>query len=319
MMKRPVGAQWLALASVLLLVLALGPSTALAQSKVGTAGMNFLQIVPTARVAGMGGAFVAVADDASSLCYNPAGLAWMNRREGVFGYTDYPADIMLQYAGVVVPVSPVVGVVGFAATALTMDDMYITTPVDSDVTGTGRRFTCGDVAVQLSYARMLTDRFSAGLSLRYIQEDLEDEKASGVGADIGTFYDTHWNTVKVGMNISNFGPDMKFIEESFPQPLNFTVGLSVEPLSDEMQRLILGFEGSHPNDNEERAAVGGEYTIYQMLSLRGGYKINYDAETWSAGVGVQVPLGMMKVKVDYSYTDFGKLTDIHRATLGISL
>lgn len=319
MMKRLTGAQSLAAVLVLFLTVVLLPGTLLAQSKVGTAGMQFLEIATTARVAGMGEAFVAVADDASSLRYNSAGLAWLAGREALFSHTDYPADIKLEYAGVVAPLSPVLGVVGFAATALTMDDMYITTPIDSDVTGTGRHFTCGDVALQLSYARMLTDRFSAGLSLRYIQEDLEDETASGIGADIGTLYDTHWNTVKVGMNISNFGPDMKFIEESFPQPLNFTVGVSVEPLSDEMHRLILAFEGSHPNDNEERAAVGGEYTIYQMLSLRGGYKINHDAETWSAGVGVQVPLGVMRVKVDYSYTDFGKLTDIHRATLGIGL
>ncbi|KPJ54019.1 hypothetical protein AMJ39_02350 [candidate division TA06 bacterium DG_24] len=318
-MNRLVGAQSLAAASALLIVLALSPCAVLAQSKVGTAGMQFLEVGTTARVAGMGEAFVAVADDASALRYNSAGLAWLEGREAIFGYTDYPADITLQYAGAIAPISPVIGTVGIAVTSLTMDDMVVTTPVDSDVTGTGRHFTAGDVAVQLSYARMLTDRFSAGLSVRFIQEDLEDESAQGIGADIGTLYDTHWNTVKVGMNISNFGPDMKFVEESFPQPLNFTVGVSVEPISDELHHLILGFEGSHPNDNEERAAVGGEYTVYQMLSFRGGYKINYDAETWSAGVGVQVPLGVMGVKVDYSYTDFGYLSDIHRATLGISL
>ncbi len=286
------------------------------QSKVGTAGLMFLEICPSARVAGMGEAFIAIADDASALFYNPAGCAWMEKMEWLSTATQYPAGIYHYWSGFVYPVSPSWGVIGVSSTALTMDYMTETTHLRPE--GTGRKFTCYDGAVQLSYARKLTTKFSTGMSIKWITESLADEQVQTIAADLGTMYETEFRGMKIGMCISNFGPDAKYVVESFPLPMNFKVGLSLYLFKSEMQSLIFAAEGSHPNHNEEQAALGGEYSYKNMFFLRGGYKVNYDAEAWSAGAGFRIPMGPAKLNLDASYTDFGYLTAQNRVSLKIT-
>jgi hypothetical protein len=98
----------------------------------------------------------------------------------------------------------------------------------------------------------------------------------------------------------------------------FKVGISAVPLDQPPHKFIIDAEGSHPNHNEEQAIVGGEYSLNDMLFLRGGYKFNYDAETWSAGAGFKFSVGDMALTLDYGYSDFTHLTELHRATLGLS-
>ncbi len=286
-----------------------------AQSKVGTAGLMFLEIAPTARVAGMGEAFVAIADDASALFYNPAGAAWIEERQLLTGTTQYPADIYLHHASLVYPISEMWGTFGISSTALTMDRMLETTVMAPE--GTGREFGCYDGAVQISWARKLTTKFSSGISFKWITESLADEQVQTIAGDIGTMYETGFRSLRVGMMISNFGPDIKYLVESFPLPMNFKVGLSFEPFNTGTHRLIVDAEGSHPNHNVEQAIIGGEYSYKETLFLRGGYKIAYDAETWSVGAGFRVPLGAIQSKLDVSYTDFGYLQDVKRVSLNL--
>ncbi len=305
---------WQRLVGLISVVVLVVPVSLYGQSKVGTAGAQFLEIAPSARVAGMGEAFVAITDDASGLFYNPAGPAWLSQRELLTNGTQYPAGINVYYTGLLFPTTRF-GVVGGSFTALIMDDMPITTPFHPE--GTGENFTCSEYAAQLTYSRMLTERFSTGLSVRYVQSYLEEESAWGVSGDVGTLYDTGFKTIKMGMCISNFGPDMIYITESFPLPMNFKVGVSFEPIHGGMHHLVVDIEGHHPNHNVEQGIVGGEYSFRNMFFLRGGYKINYDAETWSTGIGFALPLGGTIIKVDAAYTDFGFLTDIKRISLGM--
>ena len=74
-------------------------------TKVGTTAANILQVGAGARAVSMGSAFVAVADDITSMYWNPAGIARLSRAEAVFSHTRWIADISYQYAGVAVPLS----------------------------------------------------------------------------------------------------------------------------------------------------------------------------------------------------------------------
>jgi len=294
-----------------------------AQTKVGTAGEQFLKIGVSARVAGMGEAFVAIADDPSAIFYNPAGLSKLKRIEVLANHTALPAEIKYDFAGLVYPLPGFGGVLGAHGMALWMDDMEETEPLAAGDHWTGRYFTTKIYAGGLTYARDLTDKFSIGITVRYIEdrladykEDWLDEKANGLGGDVGTLYDTHFKSFKVGMSITNFGPDMKFIKESYPLPMNFKVGISFQPIYTTDHRLLIDMEGAHPNDNEERAIVGGEYTFRDLFSVRGGFKINYDTERFSVGTGFKVPAGPVKIKVDYAYTDWHYLSSMQRFSLG---
>jgi hypothetical protein len=66
--------------------------------KVGTVGMQFLKLGVDARAIGMGEAYTAVTDDISSVFWNPAGLAPSFQNQVFFSHTNWPADIMQEYA-----------------------------------------------------------------------------------------------------------------------------------------------------------------------------------------------------------------------------
>ncbi len=87
--------------------------------------------------------------------------------------------------------------------------------------GTGRTFIAADFAAGLSYAQSLTDKFSVGSTVKFLQENLADEVAHGWAVDVGTFYETGWRSLTLAMIISNFGPDMQFISTPFPMPIVF--------------------------------------------------------------------------------------------------
>lgn len=302
--------------AIVLLALLLGLAAgAAAQSKVGTAGEQFLKIGVSARAMGMAEAFVAVANDASALFYNPAGLARLTRREVLATHTPFPAGIYHEFAGVVWPVSKSSGTWGVSFTALTMDDMKRTVPLAADDHWDGTYFSASSYAAGVSYSRSLTHRFSTGVTLKLIRDVLDDKRAMGIGGDVGTLYDLGFRKTQVGMAITNFGPDMKFIKESFPLPMNFKVGVSMVPYETRLHRVTVDVEGSHPNDNEERAILGAEYAFRDRFFLRAGRKIKYDTESWALGAGIALPTRWTRIEANYSYTDWGWLTQVHRGTL----
>lgn len=319
--------------SFLLIVIFLFTSlTLFGQSKVGTAGFQFLKIAPSARGAGMASAFSAIANDASALYYNPAGAAHLSNYELLTNGIEYPAGVKLAYAGLVVPISPVFGNIGFSFTSLYLDEaMKVTEPMLGGQYGnwTGEYFLCYDYAGQVTYAKSLTDRFSVGVNLRYVRSTLDDRdntSCQAFGGDVGTLYDTHFRSLKLGIVIANFGPDAAYSgsndpdtlqHESFPLPMCFRVAVSAVPLDVGPNKVLIDIEGEHPSDNYERAYLGVEYSFNDLFFLRGGYKIGVDAEKWSAGAGLHVPIAIANLRVEGAYTDYSYLTNIKQLSVSL--
>ncbi len=314
-------------ASVILvgLLIAATPSQVAAQAKVGTTGAQFLELGVSARAMGMGEAFTAVANDVSAVYYNPAGLTALLGREVMLTYIDMPADVQYGVAAVGFPLESIGGVLGIGVYALTSGEMVEYTyamGVDdpsSGVQGTGRTFAWNDFAVSASYGRYLTDRFSIGFSLRYIGEFVHDYSASGWSADVGTSYDTGYRGFKLAMAITNFGPDMQFIDKDYPLPISFRFGGTINVVESMDHVVTMAAEGSHPSDNLEKYNAGLEYVFKDMFSLRVGGRFNYDTDGFTAGAGFRLPYGDDgEIRFDYAYQDFGMLTEVHRFTMAFA-
>jgi hypothetical protein len=317
-----------------------------AVTKVGTVGLKFLDIGVGARPLAMGETFVAVADDATSLFWNPAGIAKVERFEAVGGYTSWPADVHL-YSGGLVYNMPGYGAFGLSFTNLYTGEMNVTSPEFPD--GNGGTFTAGDWAAGLTYARFLTDRFSFGATFKLVHEELYDYDVNGWAADVGTYYDTGYRSIRIGMSIMNFGPDLRYEidndddgsidedkidgqdndgdgitdedpeEAALPLPLSFRIGLAMDLLDVDVNRVTLLAELMHPSDNDERYQFGAEYWYSEMLALRTGYKVNADEGGFTAGAGVKLTTeGLGSVSFDYAFTDFGRLDQVHRGSFNIS-
>lgn len=287
--------------------------------KVGTFDGQFLKITVGARAAGMGNAFVAMADDASALYWNAAGIARIDsdKSELSLNHANWIADLSFDQIGYVFHLKRIPGAFGVAARSLSMDPMVETTAYQPDpVEGTGRTFDAGMLSAGLTYARSFTDKFSAGVTANFIHEGLAEFSQQSYAFDIGTLYDVGAYGMKIGMTISNIGSQINFIGRSARIPSLFRVGSSVSLMQRADQRLVGSLEFSHPPDNAERLNVGAEYAFKNFVFLRGGYNINYDAEGLAAGAGFHFPVSVAgEANLDYAYTDMQDLGGVHRFSL----
>jgi len=301
--------------------LLLFPALCFGQAKVGTAGAQFLEIGVSARAIGMGEAFLGVADDASALYYNPGALATLTQIEGILTHVDYPADINYEFIGVVIPAPQFAGTFGVSLYMLGMGEMPVTNY--GYPRGNGETFDAGDFALGLSYGAGLTDRFSMGITFKYIAQYLETHKATGWSSDLGVYYDTGFRNFKICMTLANFGPDMKFISEPYPLPIDFRFGTAIDVIDFPGSRLTFAAQASHPNDNLEKYNMGLEYWFNNMFALRVGKKFNYDYYDESDfgggmtfGAGAKLPVSSHSLTIDYAYQDMGWLDSANRFTLG---
>lgn len=321
------------------------PMSAQSVSKVGTTAANFLKIGVGARAIGMGGAYVSLANDASAMFWNPAGIALISGGEAFFNHSEWIADMNFDYAGIVVAI-PTVGSFGVNATFLSMGDMERTTEYYPE--GTGQKFDAGSYALGLSFARSLTDRFSIGVNVKYINEYILNSSASGMAIDLGTMFVTPLNGLRIGANISNFGTKMQMngrdilvqhdidplhegnnekinadlSTDQFDLPLHLRVGVSYDFLQNvDKNQLWISVDATHPNDNVETVNIGGEYVFMNMVSIRAGYNslFNEDSEKGLAfGAGLNYRLmGSVQAKVDYAYETFGRFDNVQKISVAI--
>ena len=284
--------------------------------KVGTFGGQFLKIGVGARGAGMGGAFVAMADDATAVFWNAAGIARIDQDKSqlTLNHANWPAELSFDQVGYVFHMKKIPGAFAVHARALTMQPMEETTAFEP--LGTGRTFDAGMLAAGVTYARSFTDKFSAGLTANMIHTGLADLSQQTFSLDLGTLYDVGAAGMKIGMAIQNIGSQEKFIEREARIPSIFRVGTSATLMSSADQKLVGSFEFSHPPDNSERVNVGAEYSFHKYLFLRGGYAFNYDSEGIAGGVGFHFPVSIAGMAdMDYSYTDMLDLGASHRFSM----
>lgn len=258
----------------------------------GTSAANFLKIGVGPRGNALGGAFVAHVNDVTSLYWNPAGIANINSLQVGVSYTDWILDINHNFLGVVYPFGRI-GTVGLSITSLSMGDMATTTPLHPD--GTGSYFTASDLAIGVTYARQLTDRFIVGVTAKYVHESISFSSANTFAVDAGTQFDTGYRGLKVGMSISNFGGKMtlkgtdqltkadidQVIEgnpmkearletEGWTLPLIFRYGLSMDVVNASNNRVTCNLDFNDPRDVNPYGTFGVEYSWTDMVFLRGG-------------------------------------------------
>ncbi|MCH8010975.1 MAG: PorV/PorQ family protein [Candidatus Marinimicrobia bacterium] len=312
-------------------------------SKVGTTAAPFLGIEVGSRAIGMGGAFVAVANDATAIYWNPAGIARLSKSEVTLIHTNWLVGTNFDFAGIVLPMGRM-GSIAVSITSLSTEEMEVRTVQNPE--GTGEKFSYGDLSAGLSYAKNLTNKFSIGVNVKYISQRIWHMNAQGYALDIGTLFRTEFNGMMIGMSISNFGGSMKlegkdvFVNydeapqfggsneripaykktDEFPLPLLFRVGIAMDLLKNSRNQLTIAADAAHPNDNTEYINLGMEYIFRDQVALRFGYKNLFTLDTeegFTAGVGTKLKLaGGVALKIDYAFQDFGRLHNAQRFSLG---
>jgi hypothetical protein len=299
----------------------------------------------------MGDAFTGIADDASATFYNVAGLAHLETRQLFFNHISWIAGINHEYISGILPVRNV-GTFGISITSLSTGGIEQTTiddpgsPAREDQ-GTGLVYDAADMALGLTYARLITDKLAFGFSAKGVTERIWDISSSGVGLDVGLLYNTGWRSLRLGASVANFGSDMTFggrnldfVDSTLPTspaasykttpsplPIMFRFGLGYNLIETANNKLVLGLDLVHPSDINETVNIGLEYGLAGKYFLRAGYIYNTDLSYqqsvgWgqgiSAGAGLAfTPVKNLDLKLDYGYRYQGILGGTHRVTLGV--
>lgn len=297
----------------------------------GTSGAQFLKLGVGARSVAMGEAFVAVANDASALFWNPAGLARLSSKELSASHHAYVQGINYDAVSYAHPSR-----VGTFATG--MNYLQIG---DIERRGTDEKpqgnFSASDAAFVLSYARPLLSssgsrspqsRMTGGVNLKIIRQDIDGYQAQAVAADFGLLTPLRNTRFTLGLALQNVGTDVRFANESYALPRTLRVGLS---WSAAKAPLLLSGALSLPRDNAPSFQLGSEFWVTSMLALRSGYFLR--AENDAAGfrgvssntdnglarlVGLTAGVGLrfLNMQMDYALVPMGDLGTTHRVTLG---
>lgn len=302
---------------------------------VGTAIAQFLEIGVGGRGTAMGEAYTALTNDAGSAFWNPAGLVGSQKRNLYTAYTVWPADIAIGSFALSIDFGNI-GTFAISSAYLMTGDMEMTTVFQPE--GTGENFSITNFSLGLSYARLLTDRLSIGVTTKMVREKYLDYGYTTWALDMGTVYRTGFHGLNLGMSILHFGPEVKFsgryIDYSDPKsvdvnkpksfetyslPINFRIGVSMNLLDTPHNTIIAAADMIHPNNNLEQYNWGVEYCFNKMFFLRGGYRFNIDVGGFTLGTGVELKaFGDRRAVVDYSFADLGILKSVHRFSVALS-
>ncbi|CAN5600785.1 hypothetical protein BH23BAC4_BH23BAC4_00380 [soil metagenome] len=323
--------------AMLAFMLVLGPASAqYGGERAGTAGFQSLQLPVDARGAALGQTSVTMADDGSSLFWNPAlaALATTETPYAVsFATTRYHAETALHYVSAIARIRTFH--VGLSLQAFDGGRMEETTELQPS--GTGRTFGYLEWAAGLTVSQKLTDLFSYGITGKFVQMSTIGVSAQTAVLDLGVHYQVGDTGAKIGVAIRNFGvgsaspageveivnPDgtVETIDTftRITPPTQFFLGISYDAIQTAQHDLTVAAQLSNPADNQERFGVGAEYTWNDLLILRGGYVVGVDEGTVpSLGFGVHVPqFGGPRLRVDYAFNTLDRLGSVHR--VGVDL
>jgi opacity protein-like surface antigen len=340
--------------SILLLAVALLMQGSVnAQTQVGTTAAQFLGISVGARAIGMGSAYVADNQDVTSLYWNPGAVVQANKTQVEFVNTEWLVGTKFRWLGFVANFDGD-NAVGVSVTKLDYGDEDVNTVTNPE--GTGQTWSASDMSIALSYSRRLTDRFSIGGSAKYITQHVYNESASTFAFDAGLLFITDFNSLRIGMSISNFGGDLTLSgrdllnrvdidptnagsnktlvgylkTDPWPLPLVFRVGVAMDVVKNDEMSATVAIDALRPNDNTESVNLGAEVGWRDMVFVRGGYKSFFakegpfsketqqDGLTLGAGLKYKVE-GFATLELNYAYMQFGLFGNLNTIGLAIAL
>ena len=235
----------------------------------GQAGA-FLQYGVGARALGMGGAFYAIADDATAAYWNPAGLAYLQRKEVTTMQATLFAETQYNYMGYAHPTATK-GTFALGMTTLTSDGFEKVDatfdPTSGEPTSITKNGTFADTkrAMAFSWGREATENTSFGLSMKQITRQLDDSTDSSLALDISAMRQmSPIYRLALGMQnvFSKVGGDT---DDKFPVIIKFGNSLTLFK-----ERLNLGFDFQKAQGSDLNWRFGGEYWAARWFAFRFG-------------------------------------------------
>ncbi len=299
-------------------------STARAQTSAngGLNAFEFAQISPDARAIALAGAYTALGDDVGSVYYNPAGVASVLTNEIKMAYIMLYQGLSYETLAFAYPMEPVFhGLGGTFAISVNMLQPG-TLEKTNDVGVTISTFSAGDDMFTFTYAHDLGTDFQAGLSFKYLQQQIDVVSSSLLALDAGVLFAPGNDGVRVGVDLKNIGD--KSSSYNLPFTLNTGISFRQYGIFTKQDDMALSIDSAFPMVIQDSLVVnvGAEYNLKWVgsrVSLRGGYSFIGSTDLsgigLSAGAGYGIDFGGLVVFLDYAYTPADIFGDSNRFSL----
>ena len=301
------------------------------KDKIGGAGAQELLIPVGARSISMGGAFNAMVSGNEAIYWNPAGLANSPAAaEATFCNLQWIADTQLNYFAI----SSKFGSIGsFGLSAKIFDFGSFSETTEFETEGTGLMVEPSLVTLGLTFSRQMTDRIFFGINAKLISESMLRTSATGVAFDFGVQYVSS-SGIRMGLTLNNFGGMMKFEGEdlqrtvdvpftetgsrsmdllldsqTFELPSTFEIGIAYDYRVNDQNVITVATNYRNQNYGLDEVMGGVEYSLNDMVFLRGGYAnapegtSDYNIFGFTAGAGLKYGIGNTTLLIDYAYRE----------------
>jgi len=278
-------------------------------SGVGTRAAEFLTLPVGPRATAMGGAYSAAADEITAIYWNPAGLGFLEQREVFLAVVERPLDISYTYGAVALPVWENRLVLGAFLSILSSGEQEVTTETQPE--GTGEYYSAYSMSAGGAVAYNFSDRFSAGLAVKNVHEDIYGLTQDAVAFDMGTNYheEVFGLPVRLAFTITNLGTNMQFGGDrlrvglppediypgsdigrldrlavrqtgTFKLPTSFNISGSIGLVNTEYYGLLTAIEFSENSNQPVSVAAGAELTRKlnprSLVAVRAGWCAQQD-------------------------------------------
>ena len=165
-----------------------------------------------------------------------------------------------------------------------------------------------DLIFSLNFGYRITPNQYAGINANALYEKIDTASSFGYTFDLGYTYLSFFKGQKFSAAIKNLGQTSAMENETIDLPISFELGVIQEfdintiKLFSEL-KLIRNID-----DDEFKAVLGTKVRLNNIFDLKLGYKLNFDAESFSAGFGIN----LKKISIDYAYVPFEyHINDVH--------
>ena len=281
-------------------------------------GVTSLSVAPDARAGGMGDVGAATDPDVHSQYWNPAKFPFTISRAGI-AINNTPWLRKLTTGIALLNAAGYVRLGDYQALSASL--RYFTL---GEVEG-GENITVRpyEMSFDAAYSRMLSEKFSAAVGLRYIYSDIsghyDDNSTAGsaFAADIALYYNTYLMMgqrecqLAWGLNINNIGSKISYGDDrSYFIPTNLRLGLSYMIPLNEYNRISISadankllvpsmpLQGSDELDEDYQERLDREY--YNKSSISGIFTSFGDSERGFKGELEEI---QWSVGAEYTYND----------------
>ncbi len=295
----------------------------------GSTSLNFEKLGMGARAVGMGEAFTAVADDATAMFWNPAGLVLARGTQLSFTHGEWIQGVTDEYFAF----SQNLWRSGsFGASAQFLNSGSFAGALEGPggtYGGVGPNISYSSVAGSLAYAQRLGywipggffENSLLGVKVSLLGENLSTLNSSAFTFDIGYMHEIIHRTLYLGTVLSNVGADVL----AYSEPLNYNLAGSLR-LHDSLVKRdqnILAMESVGYLDTGLGFKVGDEYRVNfddNGAALRMGFRVGNELDSvtnLTAGVGLYHQFSDVEVSLDYAFVPYSILGNTHRVTINI--